>query len=264
MRSKRRYYFLAVFILPLLFVFQNPIIRDPLQSFSLSVLKPVLETGHLIAEGLSETRDGLVHFWKAFQSQGELESRVVKLENDLRGLEEANKENARLKKLLEFRQTIPSKTIAARVIGWDPSPWRKTIILDKGRKHGIKKDMAIIVPEGLVGRVIAVGAFASRAILITDPDARVSAIADQSRAQGIVAGTGSEKLKMIYLEPDSGVAVEETVLTSGMGGLYPKGLRVGKISSIGKDMTGLQAQIESFVKFSKLEEVLCLASSREK
>ena len=264
-RPRRPYYFFAVLTLPLLVILQSQKVIEPLHSFSLTVLKPALQAGDAAAGTVTGTRDFFVRIWKAFQNQETYERRIMDLENEVRGLQEAGKENERLKKIFDFRKTVTGKTVAARIIGWDLSPWRRTVILDKGSKQGLRKDMAVIVPEGLAGHIIETGPETARVILLTDPDSRISAVADQSRSQGVVMGDGSTRLKMAYLELESQVAVEETVMTSGSG-LYPKGLRIGKITGMSKDSTGLhlEATVQSFVQFSKLEEVLCLASSPEK
>jgi rod shape-determining protein MreC len=268
MRPKRSIYFLALFIVPLpvLVALQNTNLSEPVHGWSLSFLKPALVAGNGVVEGLGSGRSAIGNFWKTFHDQGASEARIAELENELRRLNETLKENERLKKLLQFRQTFAAKTVAARVIGWDPSPWRRTVILDKGKKQGIKKDMPVVVAEGLVGRILEVGPSVSRVILITDPNSRVTALADQSRAQGVIEGDGSSNLTMTYLELDSNVAVEEMVMTSGTSDIFPKGFRIGKIKSISKDSNGLhlEAQVESYVKFSKLEEVLCLVSSQGK
>ena len=216
MRSKRPYYFLAVFALPLLVVLQNPSVSEPLRGFSLTLLKPALLAGDAVAGWATGARDQTVYLWKTFREQGEKERRIAELESQLVALGELSKENERLRKLFDFRSTLSGKTIAARVIAWDPSPWRRTVVLDKGSQHGIKKDMAIIVPEGLVGRVIEVGPLTARAVVLTDPDSRVSAVTSDSRAQGMAAGKGSPQLRMIYLELSSNVAVGESVLSSGV------------------------------------------------
>lgn len=264
MRPRRSYTFLAIAALPLFFVLQNPRISEPVHTLSLSALKPFLLAGDAFADSLARGRGAIIHFWKAFRSQEQTETRIAELESRLVRLDETLRENERLEKLLAFKQSIPEKSIGARVIGWDLSPWRRTVILDKGKKQGLKKNMAVVVPAGLVGRIVEVGGSTSRVILLTDPDARVSALADQSRAQGVIMGNGSPQLKMGYLDLDGGMAVEETVLTSGIGGLFPKGLRIGKIMNLGKDPSGLQlmARVQPFVSFSKLEEVLCLESSQ--
>lgn len=266
MRSKRPYYFLAVFVLPVLFLLQNPKVVGPIHGFSLSLLKPVFETGRSISYFFSSAGNSARRFWKTFHAQEDYEARILKLQGQLKILEEAAKENARFQKLLDFRSTLSGRTVAARVIGWEPSSWRKTILIDKGTKDGVQPDMAVLVPEGLVGRVLEVGSNNARVLLLTDPDSRVVSMADQSRAQGVAAGDGSSKLKMEYLELESGAAVEETVSTSGMSGIFPKGIRIGKITGLTRDASGLhlEARVEPFVRFSKLEEVLCLASSRQK
>lgn len=266
MRAKRSYYFWAFLFLPLLVVLQNPAVKEPLRGWTLTVIKPALEAGHSTFKFFSGARLSVERFVHTFKQQGELEAQNAKLESQLVRYHELEKENDRLKKLVDFRNTLSGKTVAARIIGWDPSPWRKSFILDKGQNQGIHKDMAVISFDGLVGRILEVGPETSRVILLTDLDARVSAMTDQTRATGIIAGGGGSKLKMMYLDSESAVQAGETVLTSGLGGLFPKGLRIGKIISLARDLSGLHlnAEIEPFVQFSKLEEVVCLNSSPEK
>ncbi len=146
------------------------------------------------------------------------------------------------------------------------TPWKRVIVLDKGSRHGIKKDMVLVAPEGLVGRVLEAEPFTARAILLPDPDSRVSALTSVSRSQGVIAGSGMEKLRMKYLALDTEIAVGEEVITSGIESLFPKGLLIGKIESIERDSDGLHllAVVTPAVSFSKLEEVLCLVSSPQK
>lgn len=266
MRPKRSYYFLAVFLLPLLVILQNPQVKEPLRGWTLAVMKPAFMVGKTAADFLSSSRDAVGRFFKAFHGQEANEKRIAELESEVSRLSELAKENERLRKILEFRDSLAGKKIAARILGWDPSPWRKTLILDKGTQHGIRKDMAVLVADGLVGRVVETGPSTARVIMLIDADSRVSGMTQETRAQGLVAGNGGNELTMEYLDLESNVAVGEVVSTSGLNGLYPKGIRIGKIVSIAKDSTGLhlQAKISSFVRFSKLEEVLCLGSSQGK
>ncbi len=266
MRTRRSYYFWAFLFLPLLVFFQNPAIKEPVQGWSVSLMKPALSAGEGASRFFTDIRTAGERFIRSFREQGFLEGRVAQLESQLVRFQELEKENERLRKLLDFRGSTTGKTIAARIVGWDPSPWRRSFILDKGTNQGIRKDMAVISNEGLVGRVLDAGPDTARVILLTDLDSRVSAMTDQTRATGIVAGSGAGRLKVMYLDLESAVQVPETVLTSGLGGLFPKGLRIGKITSVTRDPSGLhlQAEVEPFVPFSKLEEVLCLNSSPEK
>ena len=126
--------------------------------------------------------------------------------------------------------------------------------------------MVVVVPEGLVGRILEVEPYTAYAILLPDPDSRVSAMTSSSRAQGIITGIGTDKLQMKYLALDAEVAVGEDVMTSGIGSIFPKGLQIGKIESIERDSDGLHllALVRPAVPFYKLEEVLCLVSSPQK
>ncbi len=266
MHPRRSYYYLAVFLLPFLVILQDSRIKEPIHGISLTLLKPAFLLGNAVTEIFTNTGEGMDRFWKAFHRQGVDERRIAELELELRQFQETVKENERLKKILEFRDTLGGKKIAARVIGRDPSPWRRTLILDKGTRQGITKDMVVLVPEGLVGRILEAGPSTSRAILLTDVDSRVGGMADDSRAQGMIGGTGESTLVMDYLELESKVAVGENVTSSGLSGIFPKGIRIGKITSLSRDTTSLhlQAKVDSYVRFSKLEEVLCLAPSPEK
>lgn len=262
MNIKRKYYFLALSILPLLFILRTPGVTPQTNMVTQSLLKPFLSAGSSFSSSFSNFFDYFALFWKTFEEQQQNRSRISELESKLELYQEAVHENQRLKKLLDFKGTLQGKSVAARIIGWDLTPWRKMVILDKGHKQGIRKDMAVVVPEGLVGRVLEVGSSTSRAILLIDPDARVSALASDSRGNGLVAGNGTNGLEFRFLDMDAGIAVEETVVTSGVTQLFPKGIRIGRIKSLGKDKDGLHltAQVIPFASFSKLEEVLCIAS----
>lgn len=262
MRPGRFPFWLPVFFIPVLFFLQSSPVKDLVRGWGLFFLKPVFIAGDVVSDTAEDAFQAGARFWRAFQTETRKEERIAELEAEVRRLGEAAKENERFKKLLDFKDSLQGRRIPARVIGWDPSPWRKTILLDKGAAAGIQKDMAVMVPEGLVGRVIETGPGSARVILLTDPDARVGGVADQSRAQGVISGNGSNRLTMGYLELEGGVAVEETVLTSGVGGLFPKGIKIGRILSLSRDDAGLhlEAVLEPAVRFTKLEEVLCLAS----
>lgn len=266
MRSRSPYYLFFFAAIPALLVLQNPRISQGLHGLSLALLKPFLVSADAAQNVAVSGRECLINFWKTFRDQSRMQVRLEELESKVVLAGELQRENERLKKLLAFKDSIAGRKIAARVIGWDSSPWRKTIILDKGEKGGLKKEMAVVVPEGVVGRILEIGPVTARVILLPDPDARVGAITEQSRAQGVVAGDSSPKLHMQYLTLDSGAAVDETVLTSGVGGIFPKGLRIGAIEAISRDSGGLHliARIRPFVSFSKLEEVVCLESSQAK
>ncbi|MBN1689150.1 MAG: rod shape-determining protein MreC [Candidatus Omnitrophica bacterium] len=260
MRFKRTYVLFLFGILSFIFLIQRPGFGESIHGWTLTVLKPALVTGTAFANGVSHLKVEMARFWQTFHARGEMEDKLARLESEVIRLREVEKENERLQGLLDLKETQSPKAVAARIIGRDPLPWQKTVILDKGHHGGIQKGMAIVLHQDLIGRIVEVGPSTSRGILLTDVDSRASAITSEKRAQGIVAGDGTPMLEMKYLELDSEVSVGETVLTSGVGGLFPKGIRIGKIVALERDPDGLHllAEIEPAIKFSKLEEVLCL------
>jgi len=263
MRFKVLLIIAVVLILPFLLIFRNPHIYTPVHQVANTVFKPFLVAGHGVTFMVSNVKENAVQFWKTFQEQSEAELKFQDLEGKLSRFRELELENQRLKTLLEFKESAAEGALAARVIAWDLSLLRKAVTLDKGQLNGIKKGMAVAVPAGLIGRVIEVSPQSSKALLLTDPDSRAAGLTQESRTHGIVAGDGSPYLSMKYIDLDSGAQVGETVLSSGVGGVYPKGMMIGKIESLGRDATGLhlQARVNPFVEFKKIEEVLCIAFS---
>ncbi len=266
MRRWRSYYFLAVPVTALVIFFLYPRLNETFHSFFTTVARPFFVLGSSLRDGLYAVRYHSGNFFDAVAKQKQYQERIQELEGQLTRFREMERENQRLKKLLNFSLPLATRTIGARVIAEDVTPWKRVVLLDKGSRHNLKKDMPVVVPEGLVGRILDVEPYTSHAILLPDPDSRVSALTAISRAQGIVAGVGTGKLQMKYLSTDAEVAIGEDVTTSGVGSVFPKGLQIGKIESIERDPDGLHllANVKPSVPFSKIEEVLCLVSSPQK
>ncbi|MBU9889201.1 MAG: rod shape-determining protein MreC [Candidatus Omnitrophica bacterium] len=263
MRRWRSYYFLAVPVVLLILTFQYPRLNEAFRSLLFGLTRPFLIVGAGVRQGVSAARYNLGTFWNAVSQLQDHQTRILSLESRLLQYREMEKENQRLKKLMNFSPSPATKSIGARVIGEDMTPWRKVIVIDKGTRHGIAKDMVLLAPEGLVGRVLEAEPFTARAILLPDPDCRVSALTVNGRSQGVVAGSGTDKLKMKYLSLDTEIAINEEVITSGIESIFPKGLLIGKVEAVEREGDGLHllAVVTPAVRFSKLEEVLCLVSS---
>lgn len=266
MRRWRSYYFIAVPVIVLIAFSQYPRLNESVHSVFSTLARPAFAFGSSLREGFYAIRYQSGNFFDAVGKQKEYLARIQELEGLLIRSREVDRENQRLKKLLNFSLPLATRTIGARVIGEDVTPWKKVVLLDKGSRHNLKKDLALVVPEGLVGRILEVEPYTAHAILLPDPDCRVSALTATSRAQGIVAGTGTDKLQMKYLALDAEIEIGEDVTTSGVGSIFPKGLLIGKIESIERDGDGLHllALVKPSVPFSKLEEVLCLVSPLQK
>ena len=162
-----------------------------------------------------------------------------------------------LQQLLELRDRSNLKTAAAEIIGAAPTPDFRTVTIDKGTLHGLKTDMAVLAPAGVVGRVIKPTARSAIVQLLIDRNAAAGVIIERSRAQGVAMGAGDGRLRLDYMSEAFDVAVGDEVVTSGIDNIYPKGFAVGKIDSIEKSGTAYKRiTIKPAVDFSALEEVL--------
>jgi len=169
----------------------------------------------------------------------------------------------RLRKLLQFKEVIRRPVVAAQVIGVDPTGWFKSIIIDKGKRAGLKWDMPVVNASGVVGRVVSVSGDYAKVLLIIDQNSAVDCLMEQSRDRGMVKGLSTDVCKMDYMAKSCDVAVGDMVITSGLGGIFPKGLPVGRISRV-KDVSGelfKEIEVTPSVDFSKLEEVLVIQTA---
>ncbi len=174
-------------------------------------------------------------------------------------LEGKASEADRLAALLHFRQEqadVPM--IAARVIGGSPGAASLTIELDRGEHDGIRKDMGVITPDGVVGKVIESYPHTSQVLLLTDRGSGVGAKFADSGIQHPVGGVGEPMLAMKYVPNDDEVNVGERVITSGMDHIFPRDLPVGTITEIKPGNPFKQIRIKPAANLEKLEEVLVL------
>jgi rod shape-determining protein MreC len=165
-----------------------------------------------------------------------------------------------LAELLELRERLDVKTTGAEIIGAGSTPDFRTVTIDKGSRQGLTVDMAVIAPAGVVGRVVMPSAFASKVQLLIDRNAAAGAVVARSRAQGVIVGTGEARLRLDYVPTSADVVIGDTVVTSGIDGIYPKGLVIGRIDSIDKTSSAWQVGVVPAVDFSSLEQVLVVLS----
>ncbi len=169
-------------------------------------------------------------------------------------------ENQRLKDILGFQDAIPHATITAEVIGRDPTNWSNSLIIDKGAANQVRQGKAVISMRGLIGRVLEVGRYSSRILLITDPNSKVGVVIQRNRQGGILVGMPDGRCKIIYIAMDSDVTKGDKVITAGFGSVFPKGILIGEVVSVDKEPGRLyKCAIVSIAQdMTKLEEVLCI------
>ena len=172
--------------------------------------------------------------------------------------ERARAERARqLENLLGFKQQLRVDTIAAGVIGASASLDFRGITIDRGTSQAVTANMAVIGPAGLVGRVVTPTAHASKVQLLIDRNAAAGALVERSRAQGIVVGSGVDMLRMDFVPATADVKAGDTVVTSGVDGIYPKGFVIGTVEQVENGNGIYKAiRVRPSVEFNRLEEVL--------
>ena len=173
---------------------------------------------------------------------------------------EALATNARLQKLLDLKESLPPPTLTAEIIGKDPSLWFRTFTINRGSSDGVQKGMPVVTVEGVVGQVLTSSPNYSKVLLATDPNSAVDVITQKTRVHGIVKGLGRDVFGLNYVLKSAVVKKEDFVLTSGLGGVFPKGLMVGTISEITKSRRGMFQKIEIMpaVDFSQLEHLIII------
>lgn len=170
----------------------------------------------------------------------------------------------RLQALLGFKEQFIHQTVAAQVIGSSGSELSRVLTLDKGTRDGIHNDMAVITPDGVVGKIVRVFPGSSQVLEITDQSSGVGAILEKSRLQGIVKGTPEGDPLLDYIMVDEGVGEGERVLTSGGDRIFPKGLPIGSVSKVGRGHDLFHAiYLKPAADLSRLEEVLIITKVEE-
>lgn len=189
-----------------------------------------------------------------------LKEEVRQLRAELGELHETALENDRLAQLLNLRGRLGSEAIAVKVIAKDSTNWFRSILIDRGTNAGVQRHMAVVSAEGLVGRVVEVTALAARVQLITDPESAVGCLLLRSRVTGVAAGTQGGAVQVKYLPQMADVAIGDRVITSGMGGVFPKGIPLGKVVRLSRPAGALfqDTEVQPLVDFSRLEEAVVL------
>lgn len=185
-----------------------------------------------------------------------LSAEVARLREENARLRPDAQENTRLRALLGFKQQLPYRALAGRVVGRDPSQWFSTVVVDRGASEGVMRDDPVITSDGVVGHVIETAGSWARVLLVADPRSAVSVVLDRSREVGVVVGQGRSDLKVTYLSREADVKAGDLVLTSGLGPIYPKGLPVGTVVSVSRTTMFQEAVVHPTSDLGHLEDVL--------
>lgn len=236
------------------------------QRIVVAVLTPFQESATFIGRNIADTWNHYFDLVGASVENDQLKKKLDEQDYKLKTMAEAEAENSRLRSLMDFKERHSLEVIGAEVIGNDPRADFRTVSIDKGSRDSLATNMPVVGGAGLVGRVADVAGSTSRVLLITDPNNAVDVIVQRSRARALLVGStvGTKMTKdhyvsrLEYLSKKSDIVKGDTLVTSGIDGIYPAGIPVGVVEDIKEAASGIfkEAKVVPFVDFSNLEEVL--------
>ncbi len=237
---------------------------------AVTFMAPLQEAVAKVGDEIRGLTAGIWEVVTVYHQNEMLKSEVEQLRTMNLQSQELASENERLRSMLGYKQTVKQfDLVAAEVISRDMATWTDMIIINRGKNDGVKKEMAVVTPQGLVGCVVEAYDSYSRVQLILDPRAAVGTIVQrmESRVAGIVEGNPGDKAlaRMVNIPKDADIIEGDLIVTSGFGGIYPKGIAVGKVERIENDDGGLLkcALLKPAVDFQRIEEVSVIVNSRE-
>jgi rod shape-determining protein MreC len=233
---------------------------DFLQRTIMEIIAPVSKSFQTTSRAVQQVFKDYWLLRETHQENERLQTQVAQLQNQLTEYHEAYLENLRLRRLLDFKTTIKTEAVPAQVVVHDPTGWFQTLIVDKGAQDGVQADMPVVNDEGVVGRIMEVSDRYSRVLLITDPANSVDGMIERNRIRGILAGKDPATCFLKYVRNNFDVQTGDLVITSGKDGIFPKGLRLGRVRGVFKDPVALfqTVEVESAVRLNALEEVLII------
>lgn len=237
---------------------------DPIGPLLIAVMRP-------FQSGIQMTLSGIRQVFLNYAALRGLTAENVKLKGRIQELEaERNRHledeatNRRLRELMEFRSELPSGAVTASVISNSASTWFNSLILDKGKKDGVEKGMGVVSPLGVVGQVVSDTSRSAKVLLITDSHSGVDAVVQRSRARGIVTGSLESGPIMKYVKRSDDIKEGDRLVTSGLDGVFPKGLLIGAVSKVNKKSFGLFQYVEVTLAVdpARIEEVLVVRGAQ--
>lgn len=231
------------------------------------ILSPFQRFFTTIGEGVSDFFSYIRDMQTYKEENLSLKDQVSLLEREVRELETFREENERLRAALDLKQAdMTERMVVCEVSSKDPGNWFQVFTIDKGTNHGIKKDDAVMTNQGLVGKVTDVGATWAKVTSIIDSSSSVGAVISRTQEIALVDGdmslSAQGKCRLGYIKADINLVAGDLVETSGLGGIYPKGILIGTVSEIKNDSTGYSryAIVDTAVNFDKIREVIVIKS----
>jgi rod shape-determining protein MreC len=237
--------------------------NEPLAAVLMWLLRPLEIAAQGSANWVTGIRENYLTV-SGFKSENEwLRRRIQSLEVERQRLLEAEATNVKLRQMLDFRGQLPSKPVTASIIANSASSWFQGCVLDKGSADGVLKDMAVVTPLGVVGKVVSVTPRTAKVILLTDANSGTDVLVQRTRSRGIVSGSLESGVVLKYMKRSEDIQPGDRLITSGLDGVFPKGLMVGTVIKVNKQHLGLFQFVEVLpaVQSSRAEEVFVVGAA---
>lgn len=222
------------------------------------VLRPFQMGLARLGEGSTAIVNDYLELVHAREENVRLRVELAKVSADRARLAELEIENRHLSELLELRDALGVDAVAANVIGSDANGLARTVVLGQGAGDGLKPGMVVLSIQGVVGKIIATSEHASRVLLIDDHNSALDAFDQRSRSRGLIAGLVDDGIIMRYVDRSQDIRDGDPIVTSGLDGIFPRGLLVGTVKSVGRTGPGLflAVTVAPAVDFRSLEQVM--------
>lgn len=224
----------------------------------MTVLSPLMKPAVQVSGFFEDVWDNYINLVDVRHENNILRNDIKNLNARIVAGQETLLANQRLEKLLGMKNSIKSPTLPVTVVGEDVSSWFRTLLIDQGSSSGITEGMAVVAADGVVGQIVKVSTNSSRVLLLTDHASGIAATIQRSRARGVVKGKGEGLCSLEFTTREEDVKVGDVVVTSGIGGIFVKGVPIGEVTMVKRGEYGIfqTVTIRPAVNIAHLEELL--------
>jgi len=235
---------------------------EPVRAAGVALFRPFYAAADFLRGGVSGVWNRYVALVGVSRENERLRKEVTELRERLHETRDAVLENRRLKDLLRYSETVEQRTLGARVVGHDVSPWFRAIFLGSGSEAGVEIGMSVVTPYGAIGRIHKAHPGLSEVLLVTDGRFAADVMVERSRVRAIAEGVGGNFCQLKYVSPAHDVAVGDRIVFSGFDGSMPKGVLLGTVVSVDRPKESLfqKVKVQCAVNFQDVEDVIVILS----
>jgi rod shape-determining protein MreC len=237
----------------------------PPHQFTLDFIGPLQSVATRVFSGIAGVKNEYIALLDVRAENKQLQAQIDKYLTELGEYREGYSTYRHLQELLALKDKLTFKPIAARVVGKEPAYWYQTLVVDRGKKDDILEGMIALAPGGVVGQVMHTSDNYSKILLANAPSSAIDAMVQKNRTRGILKGAGEKGFVLQYVLKTADVEVGDFIVTAGIGGVFPAGISLGRISKIEKKQRGMfqEIEVEPSIDFQKLEYVLLDPTDRK-